>query len=61
MRKTKTMGIRRIRLYKTCGHKLTPKNQKRSELEEQPATDRLPVGGITPADPAEPTVPTTTV
>jgi len=28
IRKTKTIGIRKIRLCKTCGRKFTPKNQK---------------------------------
>jgi transcriptional regulator NrdR family protein len=28
VRKTKTLGIRRIRLCKDCGRKFTPRNQK---------------------------------
>jgi len=28
VRKTKTMGIRKLRLCKTCGRKFTPKNQR---------------------------------
>jgi transcriptional regulator NrdR family protein len=35
IRKTKTMGTRRIRLCKGCGRKFTPKHQK--PLEEQVA------------------------
>lgn len=31
VRKTKTMGIRHIRLCKACGRKFTPKNQKPTE------------------------------
>ena len=42
MRKTKTLGIRRIRLCKACGRKFTPKNQKPSEVEEQPAPIEVP-------------------
>jgi hypothetical protein len=37
------MGLRRIRLCKVCGHKFTPKNQKPSELAEQPAPDKPPL------------------
>jgi len=32
VRKTKTMGNRRIKLCKACGRKFTPKNQKPAEL-----------------------------
>jgi len=28
VRKTKTMGVRKLRLCKKCGRKFTPKNQK---------------------------------
>ena len=40
VRKTKTMGNRRVRLCKACGRKFTPKNQKSSEPEQpkEPAT-----------------------
>ena len=31
VRKTKTMGVRRIRLCKACGRKFTPKDQKPGE------------------------------
>ena len=34
VRKTKTMGARRIRLCKGCGRKFTPKNQKPDQVEE---------------------------
>ena len=38
VRKTKTMGDRRIRLCKSCGRKFTPKNQKPTDaIEEKPA------------------------
>ena len=37
VRKTKTMGLRRIRLCKNCGRKFTPKNQKPVQpTEEKP-------------------------
>jgi len=34
VRKTKTMGARRIRLCKSCGKKFTPKNQKPFQVED---------------------------
>ena len=34
VRKTKTMGARRIRLCKSCGRKFTPKNQKPVEVDK---------------------------
>jgi len=38
VRKTKTMGDRRIRLCKACGRKFTPKSQKpMATVEEKPA------------------------
>ncbi len=38
IRKTKTIGDRRIRLCKGCGRKFTPKNQKSTDaIEEKPA------------------------
>ena len=45
VRKTKTMGVRRIRLCKACGKKFTPKNQKAveasgAESEEQEEKQR---------------------
>lgn len=39
-RRTKTMGVRRIRLCKACGHKFTPKNQKPGEVSAPPASER---------------------
>lgn len=33
VRKTKTIGARRIRLCKSCGKKFTPKNQKLVQVE----------------------------
>jgi hypothetical protein len=50
MRKTKTIGLRRIRLCKACGRKFTPKNQKPSELAEPPAPDKPPL--VSPASAA---------
>ena len=35
VRKTKTMGGRRIRLCKACGRKFTPKNQEPGEIAPQ--------------------------
>jgi len=34
VRKTKTMGARRIRLCKSCGKKFTPKNQKSAQVQD---------------------------
>jgi len=34
VRKTKTMGDRRIRLCKSCGKKFTPRNQKPVQIED---------------------------
>jgi len=41
VRKTKTMGDRRIRLCKACGRKFTPKNQKPAEPSDQEAEERV--------------------
>ena len=54
VRKTKTMGDRRIRLCKGCGRKFTPKNQKQAEAsgsgtEEQEENQRREA-----EEPAEP-------
>ena len=49
MRRTKTLGIRRIRLCKACGRKFTPKNQKTSEVEDRPAPkteERVPAAVV---------------
>ena len=43
VRRTKTMGDRRIRLCKACGRKFTPKNQKMMDSAEPPAPDKEPV------------------
>ena len=40
VRKTKTMGIRRIRLCKACGKKFTPKNQKAGQSQDQEAREQ---------------------
>lgn len=37
VRRTKTMGDRRVRLCKACGRKFTPKNQKTAEQAEPKA------------------------
>ena len=39
VRKTKTMGLRRIRLCKNCGRKFTPKNQKPLQPTEEKTTE----------------------
>ncbi len=39
VRKTKTMGVRRIRLCKNCGRKFTPKNHKVIQAVEQNTTE----------------------
>lgn len=39
VRKTKTMGIRRIRLCNACGRKFTPKSQKPGEPPNQEAEE----------------------
>lgn len=41
VRKTKTMGIRRVRLCKACGRKFTPKNQKVGEASEPEAEQQV--------------------
>ena len=46
VRKTKTMGDRRIRFCKACHRKFTPKNQKQVEPQEEKAASAV----------AEPTV-----
>ena len=52
VRKTKTMGNRRIKLCKACGRKFTPKNQKPAELAEEKAveshseSDEAPAAGV---------------
>ena len=50
VRKTKTMGLRRIRLCKNCGRKFTPKNQK----PVQPMEDKAIETGVEPDEAAEP-------
>jgi uncharacterized Zn finger protein len=49
VRKTKQLGVRRIRLCKECGKKFTPKNQKATEAEEQPAATTTPAAPAAPA------------
>lgn len=48
VRKTKTMGVRRIRLCKACGRKFTPRNQP-ATTEDRPTPPTQPAE----ADPAE--------
>ena len=49
VRKTKTMGLRRIRLCKNCGRKFTPKNQKPA----QPMQERAIEANIEPDEATE--------
>ena len=39
VRKTKTMGNRRIRLCKACGRKFTPRNQRPAETPQEPQAE----------------------
>jgi len=62
VRKTKTMGDRRIRLCKACHRKFTPRSQKQAEPREQEARPAIaePVTSPEPAKatdsaPAQPT------
>ena len=52
-RKTRSMGVRKIRLCKSCGRKFTPKNQKTDQIDEiRTATGQDEVAGvIAPGDP----------
>jgi hypothetical protein len=43
VRKTKTMGERRLRLCKACGRKFTPRNQKQCEDESVEEIRDMPV------------------
>ena len=49
VRKTKTMGLHRIRLCKNCGRKFTPKNQK----PVQPTEEKEAETDIEPDETAE--------
>ena len=40
VRKTKTMGVRRVRLCKGCGRKFTPRSQRPDELPNQEAEEQ---------------------
>ena len=59
-RKTKTMGVRRVRFCRACGRKFTPKNQQ--PVQESPRGPVQPDSGpeisgeppATTATPAEP-------
>ena len=52
VRKTKTMGDRRIRLCNACGRKFTPKNQKPAEaIEEKPAETNIESNEATESPP----------
>jgi len=48
VRKTKTMGDRRIRFCKACHRKFTPKNQKQTDPQEEKAGSAVaePVVGV---------------
>ena len=52
VRKTKTMGDRRIRLCKACGRKFTPKNQKPTEAIEEKTTETCVESGEVSGPPA---------
>lgn len=69
-RKTKTMGLRKIRRCKGCGRKFTPKSQKPIE-DEAPASiqsgcpESTEIGATVPSEPrsvgpANPELPTST-
>jgi hypothetical protein len=49
VRKTKTLGDRRIRLCKGCGRKFTPKNQKAAADENVAAEPSQGGGAVVPA------------
>ena len=63
VRKTKTMGDRRIRFCKACRRKFTPKNQKQVDPQEEKEGSAVaePVSGaevtkapdVAPAQPAQ--------
>ena len=60
VRKTKTIGIRRIRLCKACGRKFTPKNQRPNELLNQEAEEQAETNVVLQRDaevPCEPEAP----
>lgn len=55
-RKTKTMGLRKIRRCKGCGRKFTPKSQKLIEAEvpesvQTGSSASVEVGATTPGEP----------
>jgi hypothetical protein len=54
VRKTKTMGVRRIRLCKDCGKKFTPRNQKANELEGQQVPEAIAEPAAAAAETARP-------
>ena len=54
-RKTKLLGVRRIRRCRACGRKFTPKHQP--EASEGPESDQPRVSAIEPQPPAEPAQP----
>ncbi len=55
VRKTKTMGERRIRFCKACHRKFTPRNQKQVEPQEEKAGSAVaePVANAEPATSAD--------
>jgi transcription elongation factor Elf1 len=56
VRKTKTIGDRRIRFCKACHRKFTPKNQKQVDPQEEKAVPAVaePVANAEPAKSADP-------
>lgn len=54
-RKTKLLGVRRIRRCRACGRKFTPKHQP--EASKAPDSDQPRVSVIEPQPPAEPAQP----
>ena len=47
VRKTKTLGIRRIRRCKDCGRKFTPRNQRQVEQGSGSTSDPQPAADLT--------------
>jgi transposase-like protein len=59
VRRTKTMGDRRIRCCKACNRKFTPKNQKQADSQEEKAGSVAtePVASAEPTKSADATSP----
>ena len=54
VRRTKTLGLRRIRLCKACGRKFTPRNQKLVVDGQEEATEKVPVAPAPAGEAADP-------